>query len=469
MGFFTLLLYALFPALSFSLTITSSDLSVKASNNAVTDGVLEVWGSTTGACTHDSTSNGTVDTCNSCTGNADKEEPCNLRKISPASNITISFTYDSNLSNTLPFLKQGETDITPESGSTASNGTATIVISWADLCDAMPNDDNTCASIDTADFTFGVADSSDSSQTDSITMKVYTITVLPTDVSPDCSNGTAGTAPYNVGIKDFSAFPGDEKVFFPGQGDADRVAPNSALEFCEATGVNSGNSPTGGEITSLVAFYNTTALADVDTSSDSQTIFFTGTFPDDTSIEEPFIDNFDNETKVFTRLAVQDKAGNIFDLSPTNAQIAAIPVCNGIDSTSSSISDIFACAYTTLTMEVNGLLAEDFNCFIATATFGSSMNFVVEDLREFRNRFLLTNTLGSKFVKGYYNWGSKASHFIVEYKSLKLISRVLLLPVWVFAKLSLLTHVFFTLALMILLLASFTFVFVRQRKKMRAS
>jgi hypothetical protein len=43
-------------------------------------------------------------------------------------------------------------------------------------------------------------------------------------------------------------------------------------------------------------------------------------------------------------------------------------------------------------------------CFIATAAFGTSMVEEVDVLRKFRDRYLLTNALGVKFVQNYYKY-----------------------------------------------------------------
>lgn len=53
-------------------------------------------------------------------------------------------------------------------------------------------------------------------------------------------------------------------------------------------------------------------------------------------------------------------------------------------------------------------------CFIATAAFGSPLAGQVEILRKFRDRYLLTNTLGQKFVAWYYRNGPVAADWIKD-------------------------------------------------------
>jgi len=68
-------------------------------------------------------------------------------------------------------------------------------------------------------------------------------------------------------------------------------------------------------------------------------------------------------------------------------------------------------------------------CFIATAAYGSYMESHVKVLREFRDRFLLTNTVGKAFVDLYYTYSPPVANFIVNYDTLRLMVRCSLLPV----------------------------------------
>jgi isopenicillin-N N-acyltransferase-like protein len=67
-------------------------------------------------------------------------------------------------------------------------------------------------------------------------------------------------------------------------------------------------------------------------------------------------------------------------------------------------------------------------CFIATATYGTPMAQEIQILREFRDEYLLTNTLGQAFVDFYYKLSPPLAEFITEHPSLKPIVRAGLLP-----------------------------------------
>ncbi len=69
------------------------------------------------------------------------------------------------------------------------------------------------------------------------------------------------------------------------------------------------------------------------------------------------------------------------------------------------------------------------NCFIATVAFGSPLAKQVQILREFRDRFLLTNRSGKKFVDWYYLHGPGWAQAIEKQPFLKSVMRIVLYPV----------------------------------------
>jgi uncharacterized repeat protein (TIGR02543 family) len=67
-------------------------------------------------------------------------------------------------------------------------------------------------------------------------------------------------------------------------------------------------------------------------------------------------------------------------------------------------------------------------CFIATAAYGSPLDPHVQVLRDFRDKYLMTNKPGQAFVRFYYKYSPPIANFIERHKVLKSCVRILLIP-----------------------------------------
>jgi hypothetical protein len=70
-----------------------------------------------------------------------------------------------------------------------------------------------------------------------------------------------------------------------------------------------------------------------------------------------------------------------------------------------------------------GFNAPKGGCFIATAAYGTDTARQLDTLRAFRDRVLLKDPLGSKFVSLYYKTSPPIANFIAEHSVLRTVVR----------------------------------------------
>jgi len=103
-------------------------------------------------------------------------------------------------------------------------------------------------------------------------------------------------------------------------------------------------------------------------------------------------------------------------------------------------------------------------CFIATAAFGSILEPQVKTLRQFRDRFLLTNALGRAFVGLYYRLSPPIADFIADRDWLRATVRLLLLPFIAFSWLAVTFGPLLMLYCLLAVLSSCLFILLRGRR-----
>ena len=105
-------------------------------------------------------------------------------------------------------------------------------------------------------------------------------------------------------------------------------------------------------------------------------------------------------------------------------------------------------------------------CFIATAAYGSLMEPHVKILRDFRDRFLIGNTIGKRFVCLYYTYSPPIADFIAKHDSLRAMVRISLFPVVGVSWIALKIGPVLTVALMVILISCFIgLIWYRRRYK----
>ncbi len=105
----------------------------------------------------------------------------------------------------------------------------------------------------------------------------------------------------------------------------------------------------------------------------------------------------------------------------------------------------------------DGASAGGGGCFIATAAYGSYLAPEVNILKDFRDRFLLTNSIGTSLVQLYYRTSPPIADYIRQHETLRSTVRVLLTPVVYSVK--------YPGASLLLMSFAIVFVSVRNRRK----
>ncbi|AHI04852.1 hypothetical protein BDW_01710 [Bdellovibrio bacteriovorus W] len=367
----------------------------------------------TKGCTGDGTA-----TCDSCSGQAPSSPASKLfscNKKNAYSNLRITVvtrTTGTELNISNAYVRIGDNSFTPSTAPVLSNdGTLTTIITWGELCTALSlGSDCSGGNFSTTVSVGFQTGSGDSGSRDGITFQALG-RVAPNDGSDwfyeDCN--TAG-ASGNVGFCHFEAYPGDEKIY------ADNLVVAPGYPAGPAAGI---------EYTNVVFFYeqqlagesNAQTVARISNASGS---FVVGV---NRAASPPVADNrieglINNETYCLV-MANQDASGIISYFTP-------VPGTPG-----TPVTDAELCATPS---EVIGLL-DDKHCFIATAAFGSQMASEVDTFRAFRNEYLLSHDLGTRFVKAYYQFGPPVAEFISQSEGLRAMARGVLWPLLILVQL----------------------------------
>ncbi|MNL00803.1 hypothetical protein D3C87_1212460 [compost metagenome] len=180
------------------------------------------------------------------------------------------------------------------------------------------------------------------------------------------------------------------------------------------------------KFTSLVFFYEeqTGGETDAQTVARITTASKRSVIAVNTSLTPPASDNrvtgLTNGSRYCFVMANQDASGIISYFTPTQT------------TTPASVDPTTLCA---TPEKVVGLL-DDKSCFIATAAFGSDMAPEVQSFRDFRNKYLFSNSVGKEFVRFYYKHSPFYANLIAQNDVARATVRVALWPVLLFAKVS---------------------------------
>lgn len=342
----------------------------------------------------------TTTTCDTCSGTY--AAACNTRRIYP--NLEFSVTFRSTEAAGMPTISavnpNGQQDIpvTPKITpiiTIQKDQNVTVTTTWAQLCKAIAEDgaDTTCVTGGTQRFKLGIDVGNDGNLgavggTGGGDDDFLTFTVVVENPTANFTNAFD----EKKGLWNFSLFPGDEKAYIENVQIAPAGRPIAKVHFFSQTGDYNAIQPT--DLTTSIEVINN-------------------------SLSKDFIEGLPNGETRFFYARSEDDAGNIGllqDKKDADCPVALIPDGNSVG----------RCRAVTPSA-VGGLFKD--NCFIATAAYGSKFEPHVATLRQFRDQYLMTHSLGKSFVRFYYNVSPTIADWIAASESRRAVTRWSLTPV----------------------------------------
>ena len=377
-------------------------------------------------------------TCNTCAGKTSLVA-CNTKAVYPSLQLTITYRSTTLTGFGLPLLMDVNGVAVPMVTYQSVNGPnqdGSITVLWQNMCTAAGSD-SSCSIVPSTSsaLTLGFDTQRNNTFADQVQIQIGIATpTTGTDDTIDYCGPPLNTTVNSSGVCAFRAFPGDNKVYLID------LLPGSTFP------VAGGGTSTNVQMNALMLFYST----------DGFQFVHAGT-PNPKSFEIRLNSNvansnvfdvvpnkasgLDNGVDYFFRLATVDQASNVaFFTSDT----AINEACASVDPTAATslfppLSDaaLQGCPFVARPDKVNGLLTKDFNCFIASAAYGSVLDSRLKVFRAFRGLILLRSSWGRAFNQMYYKYGPYGARFLNENPWIKPVVRVTLWPALLFAKLSL--------------------------------
>ncbi len=377
-----------------------------------------------------------VSTCNSCVDTTGAVNACNQNSVYSNLKLSVSFKVTEAVTGIARILIESATagvyEVVGETASdtyNADTSTVTINTTWSEVCSRAGLTGCTggaAAFLKTRGIRYGV-DSDGSGDLVEVEWKQAFIKLhyIPAAAPEVTQAYCPATAPAGAGVCNVAFLPGDAKTYI-----------DSAIYNGDDTTTTTDGGSVTWESIAIFPVLVTTSEADVYatfTNGIAQPILKTINPADGSIPDSQVTGGFENYKKYCMVYATKNKAQNIYKFVTTGAV------------------DYLTSCFTP--SEVAGIL-DGKNCFISTAAFGSPSAPEVKTFRQFRNNFLLTNFVGKAFVKFYYKISPAIAEIISGNEFLKMATRLLLYPAFVFAYLSLKIGFLFTVfAFLFILLA----------------
>lgn len=379
---------------------------------------LTIYGGTAGpACAAPDN----INPCDNC-GQVTGLQKCNPRRIYSSLRLRIEFRSDSTAG--IPKLLDNDNNLVPNAtimGSIASNSVGAVETVWQDYCNAI-DDTTSCEEQKSGTVKIGFDTNNDNILEDVLSVSVQIHDPSNSGTDFDLNEGCAATS-NNQGICDYVAFPGDGKAFI--------TSPEPGVGFPLANNIRFDRLRIYVSETDFICSPSEATLVKDLTISSSATV------GSQAELTNRVVDGLTNGSLYYFRIATVDKAQNINNFmadSVIQQNCGSSYSCGGGRSLA-GLSD--TCRYRVRPDEVLGLLTEDFNCFIATAAYGSPLDDRLQILRQFRSEILNRFSFGRSFINFYYTEGPYAAKWVSENPWTRPFIQFFLWPIWMFAWISL--------------------------------
>lgn len=421
-----------------------SNLTLPTTTGTTVSGSTVIYGGLAGECT--SASN--LSTCDSCTSAAMTATlcgdaanglcACNKARIFGALSMTIA-------------VKRADTTTGPIRIAIGTNNTVvgsgsgdSVSVTWDEVCNKADSGGNCDTFLNNKTISAKIFidknnDNTYNSNDESGVATDFSFKILNPggrDVATDAYNVFGN--PTTEGIGAFKPYPGDAKIYLE---DLDTATNFPTLGY-------------GSKAVGLRVFHASTGLAGATAeSADSTDLKFS---TDGNNLERNVVSTgLNNGTTYIFRIAMLDEANNVVQFFPAA----------GADAACDDPAQFTACAYAATPDQVLGLLKNDFNCFIATAAYGSFLEPKLQTFRDFKFKILLQNKYGRRFVESYYKYGPYAARYIYNKPTLRALTRAALWPLYVYSAWTLRFGIWpvTTLAFSILLMISSALYFAARR------
>ncbi|MGE0526973.1 MAG: CFI-box-CTERM domain-containing protein [Bdellovibrionales bacterium] len=411
--------------------------SVSGASASTLTGTPTILGGAAGtACTGASTS----ETCNNCTiaqmtcaTAASGLCPCNTARIYAGLILRLELKPPEDVTGNAVAMNSATSAAVTRA--TFTNNGSFIDFYWSDLCPLMKTPTGTAVAscedpaAQSGTLTLHIYIDKDNDGTGTTADGEYTAVNLKL-LKPSDDWAVYG-APTTEGIGNFEPYPGDEKVYIR--------TVDSTTGF---------NSLTYGSKAKFARFF-------ISDQNLTQAHAESGLAPEDLEIVDGgdeltnnIISGLENGTTYTLRVGLVDEANNVVQYFPA---AGAYPDCE-----STPVNDA-NCPFAVTPDEVQGLLTDDMNCFVATATYGSALEPKINVFREFRNQILIPSRWGRACVKAYYHYGPYAARFIRDRPVIRLLVQALLWPFYGFSWLALQIGFAYATALALSLLSALVF------------